>query len=441
MINILRRGNKANIFTGALLGAAIGIGTVTLGTYYFALFIVLVSFLALLTKSLIVKDSFLGKILLIAFLFRIGLAIFQSFFGPLPDSDADAMTFERIGWEIAEAWANGWQLPERSSAYLYSRIIGAIYLVAGRMPLLPQLLNVLLGVLIVYVTYFIVIELGGARKSAQMGALVAALFPTLNLYSAITMRENFISVLAGVSVLYFFKWMNSGKAGKLVAAALYLLMSSAVHGAMIFIGIVYIVYAAFYKAKEKKWRAINRQTVLYITLFFFAFFLFNKYLLNKVPGEMSLFFSPEYLSQVASSRAHDSGAYLVGFTPDSSFESVIQTPIRVLFFLFSPFPWMISSAGHIFGMLDALLYMVLIFFLLIELKKHKRRDSNLIAAAVLMILIFIVVFSWGTSNFGTAIRHRQKIVWLIIAVSALRTANNFSGDCNIRDNMGSAAIE
>ncbi len=42
-----------------------------------------------------------------------------------------------------------------------------------------------------------------------------------------------------------------------------------------------------------------------------------------------------------------------------------------------------------------------------------------------MLLIIIGTFAWGVSNFGTATRHRQKIVGLIIAVSSLGITRNW----------------
>ena len=404
---------------GIIVGIFIGLGSTTRGTDLFGLFFIGICCFIFMTILFKVKDSVLRNILIIAFALRTGLALFNAFISKLPDSGADAVGFERVGWEYAQAWKIGLEVSSHSAAYIYSKIIGVIYFISGRVPLLAQFVNVLLGVLIVYYVYKIIIELGATKRSAQIGSVITALFPTLCLYSAITMRENFISFFAIISVFYFFKWLNSGTVSKLVLAVAFLLLSSALHGAMILIGIMYAIFFIFYKAKIKKWRLVSKQTFLGIFIVILGIILFSSFLMNKIPSDLSLVFSPDYMGGRVTTSARGGAAYLVGFTPNSILDIIIQTPVRMVYFLFAPFPWMISSPGQILGLIDALLYLVLVFYSIRGFKYLKKYNNPAFWAIILTLLIMIATFVWGTSNFGTAIRHRQKIVWLIIAVSSL----------------------
>lgn len=409
------------ILLGIIVGIFIGLGSITRGTDLFGLFFLIIYcfiFMAILFK---IKDPVLRNILIIAFALRTGLALFHAFISPLPDGGADAISFERVGWDYVQAWSMGLEANSHSAAYIYSKVIGVIYFISGRIPLLVQFVNVVLGVFIVYYVYKIIIELGATKRSAQIGSVITALFPTLCLYSAITLRENFISFFAIVSVFYFFKWLNSGTVSKLVLAAAFLLLSSALFGAMIVIGIVYAIFFIFYKAKIKKWRliSISKQTFLGIFIVTLGIILFGFFLINKIPSDLSLVFSPDFMGGKVTIAARGSAAYLVGFTPNSILDIIMQSPVRMVYFLFAPFPWMISSPGQILGLIDALLYLVLVFYSIRGLKYIKKYNNPAFWAVTLMLLIITVTFAWGTSNFGTAIRHRQKIVWLIIAVSSL----------------------
>jgi hypothetical protein len=407
------------ILLGIIVGIFIGLGSTTRGTDLFGLFFIGICCFIFMTILFKVKDSVLRNILIIAFTLRTGLALFNAFISKLPDSGADAVSFERVGWEYTQAWNMGLEISSRSAAYIYSKIIGVIYFISGRVPLLAQFVNVLLGVLIVYYVYKIIIELGATKRSAQIGTVIAALFPTLCLYSAITMRENFISFFAIASVFYFFKWLNSGTVSKLVLAVAFLLLSSTLHGAMILIGIVYAIFFIFYKAKIKKWRLVSKQSFFGIFIVTLVIIIFSSFLMNKIPSDLSLVFSPDYMGSRVTTQARGGAAYLVGFTPDSILDIIIQTPVRMMYFLFAPFPWMISSPDQILGLIDALLYLVLVFYSIGGLKYLKKYNNPSFWAVTLTLLIMIATFAWGTSNFGTAIRHRQKIVWLIIAVSSL----------------------
>jgi len=411
--------NNSIILLGIVIGSFIGLGSTTRGTDLFGLFFISICCFIFMIILFRAKDSVLRNILIIAFALRIGLALFNAFISNLPDSGADAASFERVGWEYTQAWKMGLEANSYSAAYIYSKVIGVIYFISGRVPLLAQFVNVVLGVFIVYYVYKIIIELGATKRSAQIGSVITALFPTLNLYSAITMRENFISFFAIVSVFYFFKWLNSGTVSKLVLAVAFLLISSALHGAMVLIGIVYAIFFIFYKAKMKKWRLVSKQTFFGIFIVILGIILFSSFLMNKLPSDLSLVFSPDYMGGRVTTSARGGAAYLVGFTPNSILDIIIQTPVRMVYFLFAPFPWMISSPGQTLGLTDALLYLVLVFYSIRGFKYLKKYNNPAFWAVVLMLLIMIATFAWGTSNFGTAIRHRQKIVWLIIAVSSL----------------------
>jgi len=419
-----QKNNKLIILLGIVAGIFIGLGSITRGTDLFGLFFIGICCFIFMTILFKVNDPVLKNILIIAFALRIGLALFNAFISKLPDSTADAMGYELTGWEIATAWNTGLEANFTAPSFaplVYSKIIGVIYFISGRVPILTQLVNVVLGVFIVYYVYKIIIELGATKRSAQIGSVITALFPTLCLYSTITLRETFISFFTIVSVFYFFKWLNTGTVSKLVLAAAFLLLSSALFGAMIVIGVVYAIFFIFYEVKAKRWRLISKQSVLgiFIVTLVIMIIIFNPFLMDKLPGDLRLVFSPGYMSYKVNLAAKGGSAYLVGFTPNSILDIILQSPVRMVCFLLAPFPWMISSPGQILGLIDAFLYLVLIFYSIKGLKYLKKYNNPAFWAVILMLLIIIGTFAWGVSNFGTAIRHRQKIVPLIIAVSSL----------------------
>ncbi|RXG63418.1 hypothetical protein ES695_17405, partial [Candidatus Atribacteria bacterium 1244-E10-H5-B2] len=363
------------ILLGIVAGSFIGLGSTTRGTDFFGLFFISICCFIFMTILFELNDPVLKKVLIIAFALRTGLALFNAFVLHLPDSTQDAVGFELTGWEYATAWNTGLEANVTISRYAtitYTKIIGAIYFISGRVPLIVQFVNVVLGVLIVYYVYKIIIELGATKRSAQIGSAITALFPTLCLYSAITLRGPFTSFFAIVSVFYFFKWLNSGKVSKLVLAATFLLLSSAVFGAMILIGIVYAIFFIFYEAKIKKWRLVSKQSFLGIFIVTLVIVIYGSFLMDKLPANISLVFSPDYMSYKVTVVAEGGAAYLVGFTPNSILDIIIQSPVRMVYFLLAPFPWMISSPGQILGLIDALLYLVLVFYSIRGLKYLKK---------------------------------------------------------------------
>jgi len=397
----------------------VGLSTGISGTGMIGSLIVSSSLVFIMAGLLKKRETSLVIIMAIAFISRVALAVINSFIFSLPDNNADAIVFEALGWDIAKAWTYGTIPPDTPGAYLYSKFIGAVYFITGRSPFIIQYFNVFFGFITVYYVYKLVIELGGSKQSANIGALVAALFPTLNLYSAVTLRENIITMMSLISVYFFIKWLGTGRLSRIILAVLFLAGAASVHGGVIIVGGIYLLFYCFYKPKEKKWSLINKEALIAIGITAVVFVFFRTRLLNKLPSDITLLFSSEYLTSRLVPLAVGRTAYLVGYYPASIIDIVIHTPVRILHFLLSPFPWMISSLSDIIGAIDAIMYGILGFFTYKGLKKSEGYNRILMLALLGIIIIEVFTFAWGTSNYGTAIRHRQKFVCLMIAAGAI----------------------
>jgi len=111
-------------------------------------------------------------------------------------------------------------------------------------------------------------------------------------------------------------------------------------------------------------------------------------------------------------RAQGRAAYLENFHPVKPIDIIWQLPIRIIYFLFTPFLWMVSSSADFIGLADVAIYIVLMIC------AWKRRNnwlySKRASPLMLMFLILLAVFAMGSSNYGTTIRHRFKIVPMLI---------------------------
>ena len=152
--------NRVIILSGIVIGSFIGLGSITRGTDLFGLFFISICCFIFMTILFKVNDPVLKKVLIIAFALRIGLALVNTFILPLPDTGNDAVVYELTGLEYAIAWNTGFEA-NFTFGYIapniYSKIIGAIYFISGRVPLLVQFVNVVLGVFIVYYVYKIIL--------------------------------------------------------------------------------------------------------------------------------------------------------------------------------------------------------------------------------------------------------------------------------------------
>lgn len=139
------------------------------------------------------KNNYIKNFLFVAFMLRSGVVLLDQFdFLKFPDGNSDAAKFEFIAREFSRNQGLmvvfDFFIPD---SLLISRIISLFYTIFLESKMIAQCISVGLGVSSVYLVYKLSLMLWDHR-SAQKAAWIAALFPSLILYSSITLRESYI---------------------------------------------------------------------------------------------------------------------------------------------------------------------------------------------------------------------------------------------------------
>lgn len=364
--------------------------------------------------------SELRMLLLISFLVRAALALVHAYIVPLPDSQADAIAFEHIGWELAQGWRAGAPFEFITGAYLYSWVIGLIYFIFDRCPLLIQSLNVFFGSLIVYLTAAISREFFNTRVMV-FSSWVACIFPTLLLYSAITMREVAVVFNFALSVLYFARWLKNNRNYVLIKSMLFLFISGLFHTGILLLLTVPLLFWLYRSVGE--FLRLRMGTFIFniftgiLVLGLIAIPFITGMGMEKV-GDITRVIDAEYIGARHEIQARDRAAYLTGLDINTWSDLVIAVPLKTIYFLFAPFPWDISAPIDLLGMVDGLIYLGLTLVGLKGVLHVRKQHGKFIFWGLMFILaIGIIIFSMGTGNYGTAIRHRAKFAFLLIAIA------------------------
>ena len=355
-------------------------------------------------------------ILLLAFAIRAFFALVHYYIVPLPDSQADALTFERFAAQWAQGGLGNVLSHFQTGAYLYSWVLSVLYSLFGRSPLMAQGLNVLFGTLIVWNVYRISASIWG-EKLGKRAALCTALFPTLVLYSAITMREVAVVYTFTLGALYLIRYLKTEHLRDTALSFLFFAISMAFHTGMI-VGIAVEIFVIFVKWLQgflvpKKRMLAKRGIVLLTVLIVTCVILTSGWGLEKIGGLRKTTSVVNWLAKEQASRAHGRAAYLKGMLPSSYFDLVWQTPIRVVYFLYAPFPWMVRTAEDILGLLIAALNFLATILFLGSLSVIWRNPLSRRLAYIVIGLV--IVFALTTSNYGTSVRHTSKIIPLVLA--------------------------
>jgi hypothetical protein len=231
------------------------------------------------------------------------------------------------------------------------------------------------------------------------------------------LREAIIVFFLALSFYFFVRWLKNDKWRDCLLSLIFIFLSSIFHGAIILISLPYIFFFVFYRPKKKKWLLINRRFFAGGLLAIIVFSLFYGYFYNKIPkiSEFNLEWVQRYFKGLPVGRTQ----YLKEMIPKTYFDIVWQTPIRIVYFYLVPFPWNLEKFIDIFGFIDALLCLFLFIFCFKSLNQIRKENKALFIASIFILVVFSFVFAWGTSNSGTALRHRQKIAFLLIIISSL----------------------
>ena len=314
---------------------------------------------------------------------------------------------------------------------LFSRLFGLIF----RYTQVSRLWGEFIVILCSLVTLHIGIKIG---REMQLSGAKAKLFicllcflPNFLILSVIFRREAVISLLLSVSLLYFLKWFNHRRGRwNFILALGAALAASLFHGATGLIAVGYLIAHLIYDPGQKKFvlEFSNLLIVLMFSLGFlfimsrYGFLFFNK--LDSVSG----------ISSISSIRDVGGSSYAKYVGDSKTFRRMlIYTVPRFAYFLFSPFPWQWRGAGDILAFLTSSMLYIIMF--LTAIRAMFRRDDNKNAVIVLcMVLLFIVfVFSWGVTNTGTAIRHRDKFIMiscLLITLAHKDSSNRLLRRCS-----------
>ena len=350
---------------------------------------------------------------------------------PLPDSQFDAIRFERV----AGMWAEDGQCFNdfTTGSLLYSWLGSCVYVVLGRSALVLQLLNAFFGTALILVGMKTMRLLAPRGPQYRYVGWFLALHPSLVLYSAITMREVAVVLSFMVSIYWLVRWRTGGRYMYGPLAIFWAIVSQMFHTGMV-IATVAITAMVLYYTVGKYWRGLTRirfgmrdaktmvasLAVLMVLALGASIMLNYGYGLEKLQrlrNEGVFEAVSGWQEQVARGRA----IYLGGVRSDSLVAVLWQAPLRVIYFIGAPFVWTISRVRDLWGFIDGA-SLILLSTLIVRQVRRGAWKSRVYRSIAIVVAAVIMGFAVVTSNYGTAFRHRAKFVPVLIVLYVYGTS-------------------
>ena len=352
--------------------------------------------------------------------------------------------FEPIGWVWASEGIGHVTASFTFGADFYSWLISVVYLVVPRSSMLIAAINVFLSAVLVYVVYKIAEHYAGHR-TGQRAALIMVLFPVTLLQTIILSREIFITLFLAAGCLHLIKFSDSPREYRRLAYAVLCLFTASVpHTGIMLSGLLALIlvsaYAAAYKLRDfyilGPNTAFSRQgllTALSVGGLGLAVALSFRTVADPLSNaKISVLLDAENplnpVAEIYQAGNRGRAGYPAWLSPTSPLLTLLIIPVRILYFLFSPFVWMVSSARHVAGLVNGLLMIPLCYYSFSFFRDRLARNSLALLFIALLICTFVLAFSIGVKNFGQAFRHRAKIIPLLVAFGTVAFATRRRGE-------------
>lgn len=361
--------------------------------------------------NLNIKEFKIQVVLYIMILIQLGIAFVDNYIISFPLMGFDARAFESLAWFSYENNVNMGR-----GAYSYY-ILNPIYkLLKVRSAIVFEVLNILFTLFININIYEILKKLRVDKKLLFLLMGISALSPISLIYRTGILREAIIIMFISFSVKNFIFYIIDKKNIILLKAFFLIGIAGLFHNGVIFIGVGYLF--SLFENKKTKNKFSKGVTVLLILV---GIIIFKDKFIEKLGGgEIEVILAKgnsEFLRSAGS-------AYLKGADMSSLPKLILFLPLKIFYFLYSPTPDMFRGVMDIISfILNSSIYIYLTINIFVDYMKTKNiisKDNKKIAKSLFIGLCFsVIVFSIGTHNAGTAMRHRDKFVLILIIIFSI----------------------
>jgi hypothetical protein len=349
------------------------------------------------------RKSVLFGILALAWCVRAGFVLYSTYMKTpyVDDFESQAFIDSQSGFEYV---LDGFQLRQ-----LYTSFCSLVYLVVGRSPLFLEAINLLLSILTIELVYELA-EVVFDDKIAIRAALIMALFPESIYFGTTVTREAIWIYPATLGSLWLARGVKHNRPELILAAVAPFLLSYMFHSGALGLLCVWLIAPGLMLIAKRKhgMGQVFISAAVGLAVLIMAVGVIRLGVLSSWGTKFNLrTLTTDDIALGLEGAARDRTAYLTDVTFFSTPQLLLQLPLRFIYFIAMPFPWVVSNTIDIGGCFDGLCYAAGLIGVFRKWRFFVQRPEAL--TLLLGCLVSWGIFCVGTSNYGTAIRHRGKL--------------------------------
>lgn len=369
-----------------------------------------------------VERATLIKILFLALLARLAVALFIELFLPPGFFGGDSIAYMLDGKALADYWSGKTHQLYFLKMELNSKNIGYYYFIAYQYYILgfikntPSYVNGLLGV----TTILILAKLASrffAWRIVRTMTLLMAFFPSLILFNSYVLKDTTILFLVAISLFGYIEYLRARRWSSLLLAVSVFPLLYALRFYMVFLLLGVFLLSTFLMAGEFSIRRVSRSLAAGIVVFLAASFF-------GVGSEAADTFQKEATVQrmnyyqgvlkTGASAAFEEQEYRTGW------DLVKYFPVRMAHFLFAPFPWQITSIVSLMAFLELPFWWYLFPFTIRGFRfVLSDRRTRVYLPMLLFAVLVSVFYAMIESNIGTIYRKKAQVMPYLYQLSAV----------------------
>jgi hypothetical protein len=349
-----------------------------------------------------------------AFVVRIVVAIALHVFSTDNLFAPDQQTYDAFSSWLARYWSGDtliypWKLLERGpKAYYY--IVASLYFVFGALPIVPKLVNAVVGTISVRLAYDVAFGMTRSTAMALRTAAYTAFFPSLVLWSALNIRDCWVVML----ILLICREAMALQDGLRVRPVL--VLAGAVLLVMQFREYIFFAVAApaVVSFLVRNRAHVARNVVLGMLLAGVAIYADRAHDSDRRFQSLDL----ETMQELRRGAAVGGSRFEPAADISTPGRALTFLPRGLAFFLLAPFPWTVSNLRQLLTLPEMLFFYSLLPAMIRGIALLVRRHL----ARSLMVLLITAGLTFGyalaEANAGMAYRHRAQVLVFYLAFAA-----------------------
>lgn len=314
----------------------------------------------------------------------------------------------------------------RPHTWVYADFLEIIFQIFGPQRIIGQYINILLGISAVFVGMEILRKYTLNKNITMIALAIGMLLPYYMIMNVFLAREGIIAFFIITSLYFFIYWLRSDKFSPIIFTFLCILMATLFHAGSFAVLIGYMTYVVFYDRKNKKFNFKPKSIVL-ILIFLSLVYMADYYFGTELFRQFQRFDTIEDVLIFADVDDPVGGAGYTTFinTGNTTMDFIVNTPVRMVYFLLSPMPWYWRGPQDIIAFaLSSSFYGYTYFIAFRAVKAKEIENREIIIFLFIASVIATFIFGWGVRNAGTAMRHRDKffmqhVLMLVLSIQAI----------------------